>query len=102
LGSLIGKVLKEQTALKERIMALSRLDEYTEYSELDWQSLAVELATLEYELKKLESASDILQNLTIRLKALQDDLREADKDLEKKSGERGATEARRESAEELR
>jgi uncharacterized protein YPO0396 len=102
LGSLIGKVQGEQTALKERITALSRLDEYTDYGELDWQSLAVELATLEYERKKLESASDILQSLTIRLKALQDDLREADKDLENKSGERGATEARRESAEGLR
>jgi uncharacterized protein YPO0396 len=102
LGSLIGKVLGEQTALKERITTLSRLDEYTDYGELDWQSLAVELATLEYELKKLESASDILQSLTIRLKSLQDELSEAEKELEKRSGERGATQAKREAALELR
>jgi len=102
LGGLIGKVQEEQTALKGRLAALSRLDEYTDFGELDWQSLAVEIATLEYELKKLESASDLLQNLTIRLKTLQGDLGEAEQELEKKSGERGATQAKREAAEELR
>jgi uncharacterized protein YPO0396 len=102
LLSLMGKVQKEQSAFKERLDALSKLDEYTDFSELDWQSLAVEIATIEYERKKLESASDLLQSLTIRLKALQKDLGEADKELEKKSGERGATHAKREVAEELR
>ncbi len=102
LGSLIGKIQREQTALKERITALSRLDEYSDYGELDWQSLTVELATLEYERKKLESTSDILQSLTIRLKSLQDALGEAAQELEKKTRELGATQARREAAEELR
>lgn len=102
LGSLIVKVQEEQNAHKERITALSRLDEYTDFREIDWQSLAVEIATLEYDRKKLESASDLLQSLTIRLKALQVDLSEAEQELVKKSGERGATEARRTAAEDLR
>jgi len=98
----MGKVQKEQKALKERLDALSKLDEYTDFSELDWQSLAVELATLEFEKKNLESASDLLQSLTIRLKALQGDLAEAVKELEKKTREIGATQAKREAAEDLR
>ncbi|TWJ32501.1 ATP-binding protein [Geobacter argillaceus] len=102
LLTLMGKVQKEQSAFKERLDALSKLDEYTDFSELDWQSLAVEIATLEYDRKKLESASDLLQSLTIRLKALQVELGESEKELEKKSGERGATQAKREAAEELR
>jgi uncharacterized protein YPO0396 len=102
LGSLISKVQGEQNALKGRIAALSRLDEYMDFGELDWQSLAVEVATLEYEKKKLESASDVLQSLTIRLKALQGDLGEAVKELEKKTRELGATQAKREAADELR
>ncbi len=102
LGSLIGKIQKEQNELKKRLDALSKLDEYTDFSELDWQSLAVEIATLEYEKKNLETASDLLQSLTLRLKTLQEKLGEAKKELEKKTGERGATEAKREAAEELR
>lgn len=102
LGTLIGKVQGEQNELKERLDALSKLDEYTDFSELDWQSLAVEIATLEYEKKNLESASNLLQSLTLRLKTLQEDLGEAQKELEKKAGERGATQAKREAAEELR
>lgn len=102
LGSLISKVQKEQNELKKRLDALSKLDEYTDFSELDWQSLAVEIATLEYEKKNLETASDLLQSLTLRLKTLQEELDEAKKELEKKTGERGATKAKREAAEELR
>lgn len=102
LGSLLGKVQGEQNALKERLDALSKLDEYTDFGELDWQSQAVELAALEYERKKLESASDLLQSLTIRLKVLQEELAEAEAELEKKTRELGATQAKREAAEELR
>ena len=99
LGTLIGKVPGEQRLLKERLDALSKLDECTDFSELDWQSLAVEIAILEYEKKNLESASDLLQSLTLRLKRLQADLGEAQKELEKKAGERGASQAKREAAE---
>lgn len=102
LLSQMGKIQKEQGAFKERLDALSKLDEYTDFSELDWQSLAVEIATLEYERKQLESASDLLQNLTIRLKTLQVELGEAEKDLGKKTQELGAIQAKREAAEELR
>ncbi|MBK7766687.1 MAG: ATP-dependent exonuclease SbcCD, C subunit-like protein [Sulfuritalea sp.] len=67
LGSLIGKIQVVQNTLKERLTVLSKLDEYADFRELDWQPLAVEVAQLAAEKQKLESASDVLQQLTERL-----------------------------------
>ncbi|MHB8348521.1 MAG: ATP-binding protein [Acidiferrobacterales bacterium] len=102
VGSLIGKIQAEQNALKERLTALSRLDEYTNFRELDWQSLAVEVANLQEEKKNLESASDVLKQLTARLDALRGTLADTETKLDAKSRELGATQAKREAAESLR
>lgn len=67
LGSRIGKIQTAKNSLKERLDALSKLDEYADFRELDWQSLAVEIAQLIDEKQKLESASDVLKQLTERL-----------------------------------
>jgi uncharacterized protein YPO0396 len=45
LGSRIGRIQQEQNALKSRLTTLSKLDEYADFNELDWQSLATEVAT---------------------------------------------------------
>jgi len=102
LASEIGSIQERQSGAKERLAALSKLDEYPDFGELDWQSLAVEIASLEFERKQLESSSNLLKDLTARLQSLQEDLAEANRELEKKSGERGATSAKREAAEEQR
>jgi len=102
LAGLMGKLQQEQTGAKERLDALSKLAEYLDFSELDWQSPAVEVAALEEERKKLEAASDILQSLTARLKTLQREMGEAERELVRKAGERGKSQANREAAEELR
>jgi uncharacterized protein YPO0396 len=47
---------------------LSRLDEYADFHELDWQSLATEVARLQDEKRTLESASDLLKQLSERLR----------------------------------
>lgn len=67
-GSFIGKIQSEQNGIKDRIEALSKLDEYIDFRELDWQSLALEVANLQEEKQKLESASDVLKQLSSRLK----------------------------------
>ncbi len=105
LGELLqvmGKLQREQSTSKERLDTLSKLDEYVDFSELDWQSLVVELARLDAEKKQLEAASDLLQNLTLRLKTLQGELVVAEQEREKKVRELGGTQAKREAAEELR
>ncbi|MDD5403169.1 MAG: ATP-binding protein [Sulfuricella sp.] len=102
LGSLVGKIQTVQGALKERLTVLSRLDEYADFSELDWRRLAVEVAKLQDEKHQLESTSDVLQSLSARLAALQDELAQTEADLAVKTRELGATQAKREAAESLR
>lgn len=102
LGSRIGKIQSEQKILKEQLTALSTLSgEYAEFHELDWQTLAVETAMLEYEKQKLESTSDILHNLTIRLSAVQGDLVQSESALTEKNRELGATQTKSAAAKEL-
>jgi uncharacterized protein YPO0396 len=102
LGSLISKVQTEQNALKARLNALSKLDEYADFRELDWRSLAAEVAAMQDEKRQLESASDVLQSLTARLTALQGDLADTERILTEKTREWGAIQAKREAAENLR
>lgn len=102
LGSLVGKVQAEQNTLKERLTALSKLDEYADFRELDWQSLAVEVAQLTEEKHRLESASDVLKQLAERLNALQGELADIETQLAEKTRELGATQAKREAAEGIR
>ena len=102
IGSVVGKIMAEQNILKHRLTTLSKLDEYVDFSELDWQSLAVEVAALTDEKRRLESTSDILMQLTDRLHALHDELADTETKLAGKSRELGATQARREAAEGLR
>ena len=57
LGSVIAQIQTLQSKLKERLTVLSKLDEYADFRELDWQPLAIEAARLTDEKVKLESAS---------------------------------------------
>lgn len=102
LGSLIGKIQADQNTLKERLTALSKLEEFADFRELDWQSLAVEVANLREEMRQMESASDVLKQLTERLAALRGALADTETKLAEKSRELGATQAKREAAEGLR
>jgi len=70
LGERIGALQSEQKSLKLRLASLSRLSEYSDFRELDWQPLAMEIAALQQEKRELETASDILHALTERLSAL--------------------------------
>ncbi|MHB1670776.1 MAG: ATP-binding protein [Acidiferrobacter sp.] len=64
----LAKTQAAHTALKERLAALTRLEEYRDFRELDWRAAAAEIAVLEEEKHRLESASDALQQLTARLR----------------------------------
>jgi len=102
LGSLIGKILTEQKKLKDSLTALSKLDEYTDFRELDWQSLAMEVEALTDEKKKLESASDVLKQLTERLQELIAALKSTESQLEEHKDKRSKNEQKKSDAEVLR
>ncbi len=98
LGSKIGRLQAEQKALKSRLETLSKLDEYPEFREMDWRPLAADIAQLQDEKRQLETASDVLKNLTARLKALVDMLAITEYDLAELRDKRSKTEQRRTDA----
>ncbi len=102
LAGRIGALQKTQTNLKERISALSKLDEYADFRELDWQPLAVAIARLEAEKRELEAASDRLKTLTRQLTALETALRATEGQLDERKDQRSKTEQKISAAGEFR
>jgi len=102
LGRLIGKIQAEQNALKDRLTALSKLDEYADFQELDWQTLAVEVAQLTDEKQRLETASDVLKQLTERLNEVTAALKSTEAQLEEHKDKRSKAEQKKIDAEALR
>jgi len=101
LGSRIGKIQAEQKFLNERLTALSKLDEYADFRELDWQSLAAEVAQLGDAKQRLESASDVLQQLTERLNELIAALKSTEVQLEDHKDKRSKAEQKKTDTEAL-
>jgi len=97
----IGKAQQEQAALRERISILSKLGEYTDFRDLDWQPLAVEIARLEDERRELETTSDLLKTLTAQLTALEVLLAESEIQLKERNDRRARTEQKISDAKEL-
>jgi len=102
VGSQIGLIDKERKGLAGRLDALTRLEEFTAFDELDWASLATEIAALMDERHRLESASDVLKQLNERLRELQSELKKTEADLQDARGKRAKAEQRQSDAQELR
>ena len=101
LGERIGALQTEQKALKVRQATLSKLDEYTDFREIDWQPLAREVAQLEEEKDKLAAASDILKELSTRLTGLLAEIKNTGSELENHKDQRSKTELKTTQAEAL-
>lgn len=99
--SALQKLMVEQGALKKRAADLGKLEEYREFRELDWRPLVAEIADLEEQKRKLESASDVLAQLSLRLKTVTFSLEQTTRELTVRVGERGANQSKQESAREL-
>ena len=102
LASLISQIQAEQTTYKTRLTVLSKLGEYTDFAELDWHSLARELAKLQDEKQQLESASDVLKQLTGRLNEVMATLQKSEQLLEAHKDKRSKIEQKKSDAETLR
>ena len=101
LGSRIGKLQAGQVSLKQRLDALAKLEEYQNYREVDWHSVAAEVARLEDEKRQLETASDVLRQLTEQLESLTSQLREIEQQLKERNDEHSRTKQKCEDAEAL-
>ncbi len=104
LGELDGRISrlrKEQSALRERLSILSKLGEYTEFRDLDWKPVALEISKLEKEKEELEAASDLLKILTAQLAVLEIELTETERQLKDRNDKRSKTEQKISDAKEL-
>jgi len=102
IGSRIGLLQTEQKGLKSRRETLSKLEEYADFRELDWQPLAREVARLRDEKRKMESVSDVLKELTGRLNRLVAELEGVGKELEDCKHQRSQTQQKKADAEAAR
>ncbi len=102
IGTLIGNLLSEQTELKERLDAVTRLEEFTDFQEMDWASLVSEIAAQTEELLRLEAASDLLKQLGLRLKEAGEELGKTESELDEQKSKRAKTEQKKIDAEALR
>jgi hypothetical protein len=60
LGAEIGHLQEKLKETKERRDTLNTLAAYTEFRDIDWQPLAIEITNLNEEKRRLEQSSDIL------------------------------------------
>ena len=102
VATLIAKIQGLQASFRQRLDALSKLGEYTDFAELDWQSMAVEIARLTDEKALLESASDLLTQLSARLNEAVAALKESERQCSEQREKRAKTEEKKSNADELR
>jgi uncharacterized protein YPO0396 len=108
LGTSMGAVMdaisetqNAREALAIRLDALTRLDEFNDFQELDWASVAAEIARLTDERKRLEAASDALRQLNEQLQESIASRRQTDLALQGARERRAKAEQRRMDAQEL-
>jgi uncharacterized protein YPO0396 len=102
MATRIGEIQQARSELQGRLEALSKLEEFTGFADIDWMSLARRIADLTEERARLEAASDTLQELTRQLKAAQARLDGLEAKRNEALGKRGELKNRRETAQALR
>ncbi|MFS8972984.1 ATP-binding protein [Cupriavidus necator] len=102
LGALMAGLAKERDTLRERLTALSQLDMFADFEELDWQTPAREAACLAEEKRQLESASDVLRQLTVRLNEVEAEQKANEAQLDDHRDKRSKAEGRKSDALEQR
>ena len=102
LGERIGAMQAEQRGVRERLDTLSKLAEYADFRELDWSSLAAEIARLGDERRRLESASDLLRQLNAQLVDARKALEATEAALQAHRDDRSKTEQKQSDAQALR
>lgn len=102
LGKRIGDIQQARKELQSRLDALGRLEEVTRYADIDWMTVARQIAELVDERARLEAASDTLQELGRQLNELQDRLKEIEKKQGEAIGKRGENKSKHEAAQALK
>ena len=102
VGRQIGALQAQRKGLEERLNALTGLQEFNDFQELDWASVVTAIETLSGEVKRLEAASDRLHELNRRLGEARAQFEASEAELDGVRDRRSKTEQRRSDAEALR
>ena len=102
LGQRIASLQQARNELQGQLETLARLEEFTRFADIDWMSLARQIAALGEERARLEAASDTLQELARQLKAAQDRFGELELRRSDALGKRGEVKSKRETAQAMR
>lgn len=102
LAQRIGEIQKERRELHGRLDALSRLEEFARFADIDWMSLARRIAELSEERARLEAASDTLKELGRQLEAAQGRLADTERKRDEVRDKRSAVATKQEAAQSLR
>lgn len=102
IGARIGALQEKRRGLAARLTALSKLAEYKSFRELDWRSLAADVAKLEEEKRQIEAASDALRQLNEQLHEAAGALAATEKELDGRKHGRSVTGQKKDDAEALR
>jgi uncharacterized protein YPO0396 len=98
LGAKIANLQSEQSKLKQRLDSLSKLEEYNDFRDIDWRAVASEITKLEQEKQHLESASDLLKQLTEQLTTLVSHIENTQRLLDEQKDKRSKIEQKKTDA----
>ncbi|MGH1508315.1 ATP-binding protein [Ralstonia solanacearum] len=101
-GQRIAETQQARQQLQDRLEALAKLEEFTRYPDIDWPSVAREVAQLIDERQRLEAASDALQELGRQFAAAREHLGGIDAKLDDAHGKRGEVKSKLDAADALR
>lgn len=102
LGQRIASIQQARNELRGRLDALAALSEFTRFADIDWMSLARQMAALTEERARLEAASDRLQELGRQLKEAQDRLAQTERKRDETRDKRAEVATKQATAQELR
>jgi uncharacterized protein YPO0396 len=102
LGQRIGEISQARNELRGRLDALSKLEEFTRFADIDWMSPARQIAALTEERARLEAASNTLQELGRQLKAAQERLADTERKRDEARDKRAEVATKHATAQELR
>lgn len=100
IGDRISKTQSQQKELKARLDAFAKLEEFVDFQELDWGTIAGEIVTLIEERERLTQASDVLKQLEDQLGEATKALAETDDRLDGARDKRSKIEQRQTDANE--
>jgi uncharacterized protein YPO0396 len=101
IGTLISQLHSERNTLATHLDALSKLEVFSNFSEIDWSTVTTDIARLLDEQHQIESTSNLLQQLSEKLKEAQAALRISETGIKEKTGDLGGVQAKREAAQAL-